>query len=266
MQALGFPESPYSLPSTNMFKATHKRRATTLSKTLLTAGLLGGAALSTLGAGSAQAAWTPDPAGTSSSNKYSCTFGGIVPCEVNDPTGIVGLLPEGDKILTILNTTSVDNGSNLAFEYQPPDIHPFHVDLDLAGNDLNGGLLGYTLQVSGSTDLITTAFLGAIAPAGIVTKDIYSSVTNYNNGGVGDLCRLTTLGTQCDFSGVSQVWVRDTWAATPSGVDSISNDFAQTGVPGPLPLLGAGAAFGFSRNLRKRIKTSKSPEVMSALG
>ena len=37
-------------------------------------------------------------------------------------------------------------------------------------------------------------------------------------------------------------------------------------VPGPLPLLGIGAAFGFSRNLRKRIKGSKSPEVMSALG
>jgi hypothetical protein len=35
--------------------------------------------------------------------------------------------------------------------------------------------------------------------------------------------------------------------------------------PGPLPFLGIGAAFGFSRNLRKRIKTSKSPEVMSAL-
>ena len=36
--------------------------------------------------------------------------------------------------------------------------------------------------------------------------------------------------------------------------------------PGPLPLLGVGAAFGFSRNLRKRIKGSKSSEVMSALG
>ena len=37
-------------------------------------------------------------------------------------------------------------------------------------------------------------------------------------------------------------------------------------VPGPLPLLGVGAAFGFSRNLWKRIKTSKSPEAMSAMG
>jgi hypothetical protein len=37
-------------------------------------------------------------------------------------------------------------------------------------------------------------------------------------------------------------------------------------VPAPLPLLGVGAAFGYSRNLRKRIKTSKAPEVMSAIG
>jgi len=37
-------------------------------------------------------------------------------------------------------------------------------------------------------------------------------------------------------------------------------------VPGPLPLLGLGAAFGCSRKLRKRIKTSKTPEVMSAIG
>jgi hypothetical protein len=36
--------------------------------------------------------------------------------------------------------------------------------------------------------------------------------------------------------------------------------------PGPLPLLGIGAAFGFSRNLRKRIKATKTPEAMSALG
>lgn len=37
-------------------------------------------------------------------------------------------------------------------------------------------------------------------------------------------------------------------------------------VPGPLPLFGVGAAFGFSRRLRKRIKTRTSPEVMSASG
>ena len=34
------------------------------------------------------------------------------------------------------------------------------------------------------------------------------------------------------------------------------SDFTTTAVPGPLPLLGAGAAFGFSRTLRKRIKAA----------
>ena len=37
-------------------------------------------------------------------------------------------------------------------------------------------------------------------------------------------------------------------------------------VPGPLPLLGVGAAYGYSRKLRKRIKNSQKPEVMSAIG
>lgn len=37
-------------------------------------------------------------------------------------------------------------------------------------------------------------------------------------------------------------------------------------VPGPIPLLGVGAAFGYSRKLRKRIKASKSPAVMSTIG
>lgn len=38
-----------------------------------------------------------------------------------------------------------------------------------------------------------------------------------------------------------------------------------TEVPGPLPLLGVGAAFGYSRKLRKRIKSSKIPEVMMTI-
>jgi hypothetical protein len=40
--------------------------------------------------------------------------------------------------------------------------------------------------------------------------------------------------------------------------------FTGESVPGPLPVLGAAAAFGFSRKLRKRIKSSKLP-VASAI-
>jgi len=51
-----------------------------------------------------------------------------------------------------------------------------------------------------------------------------------------------------------------------NGASAQFQDVEVQQTPAPLPLLGAGAAFGFSRNLRKRIKGSKSPEVMSALG
>ena len=36
--------------------------------------------------------------------------------------------------------------------------------------------------------------------------------------------------------------------------------------PSPLPLLGVAAAFGYNRKLRKRIKTHKLPDVVSAIG
>lgn len=36
-------------------------------------------------------------------------------------------------------------------------------------------------------------------------------------------------------------------------------------VPGPVPIIGVAAFFGYSRKLRKRIKNSKTPEVMRAI-
>jgi hypothetical protein len=51
--------------------------------------------------------------------------------------------------------------------------------------------------------------------------------------------------------------VSNVFTANGGGVDSLENSFRQgtrSKVPGPLPLLGAGMAFGFSRKLRSRIK------------
>lgn len=56
--------------------------------------------------------------------------------------------------------------------------------------------------------------------------------------------------------GVLSTDVVNNFAATNDGIQSIQNTVVQTAVPGPLPLLGAGAAFGFSRKLRSRIKAS----------
>lgn len=61
------------------------------------------------------------------------------------------------------------------------------------------------------------------------------------------------------FAPISQIWMRDTFNNPVAGQSSIDN--AQNtlrNVPGPLPILGAGAAFGFSRKLRSRIKASRT--------
>ena len=52
------------------------------------------------------------------------------------------------------------------------------------------------------------------------------------------------------------IYVKDSYTTGPNGqLVSINNEFKQT--PGPLPILGAGAAFGFSRKLRGRIKAAR---------
>jgi hypothetical protein len=79
------------------------------------------------------------------------------------------------------------------------------------------------------------------------------TVFNYtNNSGV----ITTTPPGGGDLVGyTSEIWVKDSWTVTGAAeVDNITNTF-QT--PGPLPILGAGAAFGFSRKLRGRIKAAR---------
>jgi len=44
-----------------------------------------------------------------------------------------------------------------------------------------------------------------------------------------------------------------------------SREQVNQGVPGPLPILGVGMAFGYSRNLRKRIKNSKRSGMLSGM-
>jgi hypothetical protein len=53
------------------------------------------------------------------------------------------------------------------------------------------------------------------------------------------------------------VWVLDSYTlvSTAPALDNVKNRFT---TPGPLPILSAGAAFGFSRRLRARVKASRS--------
>jgi hypothetical protein len=231
-----------------MFKTNHKRRGTTLSQTLLTAGLLGGAALSTLGAGSAQAAWSPDP--SVPSNSYSCNFrsenapGGDPGCKVDEPSGVVI-----DKVLTLLDWTSIPTTSVLNFSFNPADPTPFEVDLEFDGlstgaKDFDGGTLAYSLEIVEGPltfDVVELRWNTGV-PSPTVTKEIFSDPF------ITKICELNADPSQCNISG-QKIWVRDTWGATAGGMDNISNDYSQ--VPAPLPLLGVAATFGSIRKLRK---------------
>jgi hypothetical protein len=51
-------------------------------------------------------------------------------------------------------------------------------------------------------------------------------------------------------------YFKDTYSANGGAIDNFQNTIRAT--PGPLPILGAGAVFGFSRKLRGRIKASRT--------
>jgi hypothetical protein len=58
--------------------------------------------------------------------------------------------------------------------------------------------------------------------------------------------------------------IRNDYSVTEGSINSLQNSFTQVEgpadpetVPGPLPLLGAGAAFGFSRRLRNRVLAAR---------
>ena len=95
------------------------------------------------------------------------------------------------------------------------------------------------------------------------TKNIYSAAPI---SGVFDPATLigsvTSTGGATAFVDLSNktlstIYVSDSYSISDStSLNSISNNFRAT--PGPLPVLGAGAAFGFSRKLRGRIKACRT--------
>jgi hypothetical protein len=237
-----------------MFKATHKRRATTLSKTLLTAGLLGGAALSTLGAGSAQAI------------SVSCSF---------------GTSTEHDKCSTITWATGWKLGdkelTNLTyFPLIGPIDAPPSGTFSFVYDDF--GAPGLSIEDEWTTLATFDPAIGppptgsysynlAITQPGWYFKDVELDSDHVGVGATvtklvedalgGDIVTLESIngipdGPDPSIKGYTSIKVTDSWDIDPNTgtISSISNSFTQD-VPAPLPLLGVGAVFGSIRKLRK---------------
>jgi hypothetical protein len=87
-----------------------------------------------------------------------------------------------------------------------------------------------------------------------VTKNVYSDSSKTTL-----LASLTTsnISVSAPIPGnYSSLYIEDLVSGNGGSVTAVTNGFYQT--PGPLPILGAGAAFGFSRKLRSRIKAART--------
>jgi len=230
-----------------MFKTTHKRRATTLSKTLLTAGLLGGAALSTLGAGSAQAIqWF--------------TFNPVTPAGSPTP-GTPPDLHLGDKIFKFISFNSPGYGGHVDVN-SVGSSYDVSIDFD-GGGTMGNGDFSYEATIVDPYTYFDHVDLNVISNPGassVVTKAC--SLRDLVDPPCGRV--LTVTGSGNDTLVVPQPYktiaITDTWTANGEAISHIDNQLSQKTldkVPAPLPLLGAGAAFGFSRRIRSRIKGAR---------
>jgi hypothetical protein len=164
----------------------------------------------------------------------------------------------GDKTLTTIAGPTAGAGK---VEFATVPVIPilngvdpwnFHVDVDF-DTELTGpsnGSFRYNLKIDDNVN--HTYYRALLTWAGVdatVTKNIFDKpdflapiLTLASDGAWGDIP-----------GGLKEIWVEDIYSVGPMGtLDNFQNNFSQ--VPGPLPLLGAGTAFGFSRRLRRRSK------------
>ncbi|MEY4808803.1 MAG: hypothetical protein RLZZ206_3192 [Cyanobacteriota bacterium] len=236
-----------------MHNNNHKRRASTLSKALLTAGLLGGAALSTLGAGSAQASRVIPSTWPGTTAPFTAVF------DIENGTPDRGPAFGGQLYVTLLTEDPESS--------DPSQITGFGPESYWQSNEPGATPESVTLLPIG-----TIFGNAAVTPPSIPlpdggTDNLWSSTQPQVNGYGFAFYYGSAIVPEESY----QIFSKP--SNDPRGFsyygcwgEGECVNVNQVPAPAPLPLLGVGAAFGFSRNLRKRIKTSKSPEVMSALG
>jgi len=229
----------------------------TIPKLLLGAVVVGGAG-SLLSAGSAQAAIVPG---------NLCWFGvaagplGTPQCASYDPiTSPLGTqFTIQDKLVNLGALTFGAKSGTLGFQWtpiSPPGFEQDQFSLQLDFNpDSEGpynGQFDYEISVLDPSYEFATAELDSIVsgvPVGTtVTKKIFGFPDIVSTDGSNE----TGVPVNGKLLKVQNIWD----VKTGSVLNSFGDTYTQDKVPGPLPLLGAGIAFGFSRKLRRRINAS----------
>ena len=145
-----------------------------------------------------------------------------------------------------------------------------NVEYSFIGNALSGSLtgsIGYNIEIILGQNVFKSVQLTADGS----TDSVYSAVKDFSWSGGVDQLVTTQAGLEPVFHfpilNVKKLTIFDSWTATVGKMQVVKNNFVQTSgqappdsVPGPLPILGAAAAFGFSRKLRAQIR---KPVTMS---
>ena len=189
------------------------------------------------------------------------------PCAVNSPDPLVtpecGIGPfdaVGDKTIdlkTIPNDTSLvtftQTGSTYTFTvaYETGaflvDMVDYYITIDPAAN-----------QAFNTVSLSSTITTGALGSA-YVKKSIYTEDPNVDPNAI-----LIDVLTNSGFTpiplGITKLFIQDeVFSEDDYKIVSFTNSYIQYPLtPSPLPLFGAGAAFGFSRRLRRRTLQASS--------
>ncbi|MCP9930015.1 hypothetical protein KBY82_04370 [Cyanobium sp. AMD-g] len=211
----------------------------------MAAALIGGAGAA-LSAGSAQAQAVANlcPRGS-----YRTTF--------NDwAASTTGILC-GDKLFTYKNSTNLANiaGTDVEFDFVG-DNYLFNLDFSPVSS-VASFTLDYEVAIQDSTKFFAAVDIDSNVPSFAPSESLVATYTGGTNpvvlssiNGVQNPAVLPVLG-QPTILQVSNVYNS---GGAGGQIDSFENSFQQgTKVPGPLPVLGAGVAFGFSRKLRRRI-------------
>jgi hypothetical protein len=202
----------------------------------------------------------------------TCWFGtqiiGVSECGANPYT-------LGDKQITYLENPTSSDAGEIEFTWDDngtPNPHPYPqflddtwtVDTFFTPNVIGGspggtnGTLKYKLSIVDLPshgpnplvfDKVNLNWAAVMGPNVTVTKQVFSDAFTTN------ILTLTGNGSMGHISAwnLKNIWILDTYnVPAGEGLDNFNNAFTQ--VPGPLPLLGAGTAFGFSRRLRRRSK------------
>ena len=136
-----------------------------------------------------------------------------------------------------------------------------------AGGSVNGSI-SYEIEVIKPNSVFDTVQLTADGS----TKSEYDATKKIDWGLGSATLAVDEIGNEPVFtfsalSNFKKLTITDEWKADLGFVTAVTNNFAArpddatSEVPGPLPILGAGAAFAYSRKLRSRLKLKGSQSI-----